>query len=151
MKTVKYLIWSIFVINHSILAQVSSSLEVNSAFDDNVFRSPEPTEDFISNLDIDLGYRFNNTNLQILYNGNFIFYRNLKERNLSLHQFGINYYLSFGKDNLHISRINQMKNNKNNKRNNAVNRKIFPHIPYILTLYRQSVQGFFCLRILFLQ
>ncbi len=101
MKTVKYLIWSIFVINHSILAQVSSSLEVNSAFDDNVFRSPEPTEDFISNLDIDLGYRFNNTNLQILYNGNFIFYRNLKERNLSLHQFGINYYRSFGKDDLH--------------------------------------------------
>ncbi len=101
MKLIKYLFLTIFVINHSLLAQVSSSLEVNSTFDDNVFRSPEPTEDFISNLDVDLGYRFNNTNLQILYNGNFIFYRNLKERNLSLHQFGINYYLSFGKDNLH--------------------------------------------------
>ena len=101
MKVVKYLIWTVFVINHSLLAQFSSSLEVNSALDDNVFRSPEPTEDFISNLDIDLGYRFNNTNLQILYNGNFIFYRNLKERNLSLHQFGLNYYLSFGKDDLH--------------------------------------------------
>ena len=101
MKIIKYLIWTVFVINHSLLAQFSSSLEVNSAFDDNVFRSPEPTEDFISDLDIDLGYRFNNKNLQIFYNGNFIFYRNLKERNLSLHQFGINYFLSFGKDDLH--------------------------------------------------
>ncbi len=101
MKLVKYLIWTIFVINHSLLAQFSSSLEVNSAFDDNVFRSPEPTEDFISNLDVDLGYKFNNKKLQIFYNGNFIFYRNLKERNLSLHQFGINYYIPFGKDDLH--------------------------------------------------
>ena len=101
MRIFIFLIWIVFVLNHSLLAQISSSLEVSSAFDDNVFRSPEPTEDFISDLNLDLGYRFNNSNLQINYSGNFIFYRSLKERNLSLHQLNLNYYAPFGKDNRH--------------------------------------------------
>jgi len=101
MKAIIYIVLFIVVLSHPLIAQFSSSLEVNSAYDDNVFRSPELTEDVVSDLNVDLGYKFNKTNFRFYYNGNFIFYRNLKERNLSLHRLGANYFFSFGKDNLH--------------------------------------------------
>jgi hypothetical protein len=69
--------------------------------DDNVFRSPFPVEDVITDMDLDLGYRFKNSNLQIYYNGNFIFFQNFKERNLSLHRLGISYFKPFGSEDRH--------------------------------------------------
>jgi len=84
-----------------VFSQFYTNLEVTSELDDNVFRAPEPTQDFISNFSAEVGYRFNNVDLQIDYNGNYIFFRSLKERNLSLHRLGLNYFLSFGKEDLH--------------------------------------------------
>jgi hypothetical protein len=101
MKVILYSFLIIFAFSHAVLAQFSSRLEVSSAYDDNVFRSPDPTEDFVSDLSLDLSYKFNNSNVQINYNGNFIFYRSLNERNLSLHRLSLNYFKSFGKDDLH--------------------------------------------------
>jgi hypothetical protein len=101
MRIVIFLIWIIFVLSSSLVAQFSSNLEVSSTFDDNVFRSPVPTEDLVSDLNLDLRYRFGNSNLQLYYDGNFIFYRNLKERNLSFHRLGLNYLLPFGNEDRH--------------------------------------------------
>jgi len=84
-----------------LLAQFNSSVEVSSTLDDNVFRSPIPVEDVITDLDLDLGYRFTNSNFHIYYNANLIFYQNLKERNLSLHRIGLSYFKPFGNEDRH--------------------------------------------------
>ena len=101
MSVFNNIIWIIFVFSATVLAQLSSRLEVNSSYDDNVFRSQEPTEDFVSDLSLDLSFGFDNSNLQIYYDGNYILYRNLKERNLSLHQLGFSHFISFGEEDLH--------------------------------------------------
>ena len=101
MKVILLSIFTIFAFSQVAMSQFYTNLEVNSELDDNIFRAPEPTEDFISNFSADVGYRFNNVDLQINYNGNFIFFRSLKERNLSLHRLELNTYYSFGKEDLH--------------------------------------------------
>jgi len=101
MKDIIKIFCILFLLGHTLLAQLSSNLELSSSYDDNVFRSIDPTEDFISDLSLDLSYRFRDSNLQIFYNGNYIFFRNLKERNLSLHQLGLSHFISFGRENLH--------------------------------------------------
>ena len=78
MNIISKIILTLFVLSTTVLAQLSSRLELSSAYYDNVFRSPESIEDFISDLSLDLSYRFNNSNLQIFYYGNYIFFRNLK-------------------------------------------------------------------------
>jgi hypothetical protein len=101
MKSVIYIYLSTLLLLNSVLAQLNSGLEISSTFDDNVFRSPLPVEDVITDLDVDLGYRFQNSNFQLFYNGNFIFFQNIKERNLSLHRFGLRYFKPFGTDDRH--------------------------------------------------
>jgi hypothetical protein len=101
MKSIIYIYLIILLLLNSVLAQLNSGLEISSTFDDNVFRSPLPVEDVITDLDIDLGYRFQNSTFQLFYNGNFIFFRNIKERNLSLHRFGLSYFKPFGTDDRH--------------------------------------------------
>ena len=99
-KTVYIFLFLLLLLN-SVFSQLNSGLEISSTFDDNVFRSPLPIEDVITDLDVDLGYRFRNSNFQLSYNGNFIFFQNIKERNLSLHRFGISYFKPFGTDDRH--------------------------------------------------
>jgi hypothetical protein len=101
MKIINYIFLLFFIFASSLLAQFSTGLEISSTFDDNVFRSPESTEDMITDLDIDLGYSFKNSTFRIFYNGNLILFRNLKERNLSLHRLGMSYFLPFGSEDRH--------------------------------------------------
>lgn len=95
------ILWIFLLLSYPLLAQFSSSLELSSSYDDNVFRSIDPTKDFISDLTLDLSFKINDSNLLLFYNGNFIFFRNLKERNLSLHQIGFSHFVSFGNNDLH--------------------------------------------------
>jgi len=101
MKFINYMFFFFFLITGSLRAQFSSGLEVSSTLDDNVFRSPDPVEDIITDLDVDLGYSFKNSNFHASYNGNLILFRNLKERNLSLHRLGMSFFLPFGEDDRH--------------------------------------------------
>jgi hypothetical protein len=101
MKNTIYISFISILLLNSLSAQVSSKLELSSTFDDNVFRSPIPVEDVITDFDFDFGYRFLNSNFQIYYNGNLILFQNQKERNLSLHRLGLSYFLPFGRDEQH--------------------------------------------------
>jgi hypothetical protein len=101
MKIINYSILIFIFLLSPVFAQLNSGLEVTSTFDDNVFRSPFSVEDIITDLDVDLSYKFKNSNFQIYYNGNYIFYQNIKERNLSLHRIGLSYFKPFGNEDRH--------------------------------------------------
>jgi hypothetical protein len=101
MKHLLYILLFILSITNLLFAQFNSSIEISSTIDDNVFRSPFPVEDVITDFDIDFSYRLENSNLQIYYNGNLILFQNLKERNLSLHRLGLSYFKYFGRDDRH--------------------------------------------------
>ncbi len=82
-------------------AQVSKEVNITSYVDDNVFRSPEPTSDVLSDVGISLGFRPQDSNLQFSYSSDFYLYNKLNERNFSLHTFGLHTFAQFGEQKQH--------------------------------------------------
>ncbi len=82
-------------------AQVSATVDVSSYLDDNLFRSPEPTSDLLTNTGLKLGFQQKESPLQLYYEGRFFLYRDLNERNFTLQSLGLNYFSPFGKDDRH--------------------------------------------------
>ncbi|HGY56089.1 MAG TPA: hypothetical protein ENK44_10320 [Caldithrix abyssi] len=83
---------------HFVQAQFTSSLDVSTWYDDNVYRSPEPEQDILQDISIGLNYTPDKSAMNYFYNGSFLLYRNANTRNFSLHSFGLSYNKSFGNE-----------------------------------------------------
>ena len=84
-----------------VLAQISPDFNVTTYIDDNVFRSPEPVKDVLTDVGIHLNYQPQNSNLQVKYEGDFYLYNILNERNFSLHSIGFSSFNPFGRKDQH--------------------------------------------------
>ena len=97
MRLIKPVILSL-IFTGSLFAQLSMNLEISSQYDDNLFRSPYPVRDVLTDIDLRLNYRLKNSNLSWYYNGDVFLYRENSVRNFYLHSVGLNYYNPFGKN-----------------------------------------------------
>jgi len=84
-----------------IQAQFTKNLEISSYYDDNLFRSPTPSPDLLTSIEMSLNYRPEDSNLNLYYNGSFLLYRDTYDRNFSLHGIGLSFNHSFGDDDRH--------------------------------------------------
>ena len=92
----KFLYISVLVLTQAAIAQFSTNIEFNSYADDNLFRSPEPVSDILSNAGVKLNYQPKDSDLKLYYAGNFFFYRDFSERNFVLQSLGLNAFNAFG-------------------------------------------------------
>ncbi|HID40301.1 MAG TPA: hypothetical protein EYP36_12420 [Calditrichaeota bacterium] len=93
---------ALILISANILfAQFSKNIEVSSYWDDNLYRSPQPVNDLLTDVGIQLSYRPDDSNLNYYYNGSLFLYQNNSLRNFSAHDVGINYFNPFGQDDRH--------------------------------------------------
>lgn len=79
-------------------AQFTKSLKISSFYDDNLFRSPEAVNDFLTDASVGLNYQPAASNLNFNYNGSFYLYQDNAVRNFSLHSMGLEYAVPFGDD-----------------------------------------------------
>jgi len=79
-------------------AGFNKNIDVSSYVDDNLYRSPDPVSEILTNVGIQLAYRSETSNLNYHYNGNLLFFKNYSLRNFTTHEIGLNYYKSFGKE-----------------------------------------------------
>ena len=91
----------IFVLAGILQAQFTKSLEINSSYDDNLFRSPDPETDILTDISLDLNYQPEESGFSLNYIGNAFIYQDNAIRNFSLHSFGLDYSSSFGTDDIH--------------------------------------------------
>lgn len=83
---------------NNFFGQLNPSISVSSGVDDNIFRSLEGTSDYMHNLNAYLEYIPEKSNLTYFYSGTFTFFQQYSEKNTRFHDFGINYFIPFGKD-----------------------------------------------------
>lgn len=93
-------VFSIFLC-YPVFGQFDSQLEFSSFYDDNIYRSPVPTTDVLSDLSLSVGFQPAESTFRAYYNGSFLLYRDLKERNFSMHGLGLSYYTALGDDDIH--------------------------------------------------
>ena len=103
MKIFKYILSIGFFLasGSQIQAQFTKNLEISSYYDDNLFRSPTPSTDLLTSIEMSLNYRPESSNLNFYYNGSFLLYQDTYDRNFSLHGFGLFFNHSFGDDDRH--------------------------------------------------
>ncbi len=89
----------LILLTGSAMAQLTTSVGFSSYTDDNLFRSPEPQSDLLSNIGIKLNYEPKSSNINYYYNGDLFTYRNNSLRNFYLHSLGVNAFHSFGEEN----------------------------------------------------
>ncbi len=82
-------------------AQLSANIEMSSYADDNLFRSPEPVSDVLSNVGLTLAYRPQDSGMKFYYDGSFFMYNDFSERNFSLQALGLNSFSAFGSNDQH--------------------------------------------------
>lgn len=82
-------------------AQFSKNIEISSYLDDNLYRSPDPVSDLLTDVSIRLSYRPDDSDMNYYYNGGMFLYRNNSLRNFSFHGLGFNYFNPFGGDDEH--------------------------------------------------
>ncbi len=103
-KLIKYIfIIGIFlnIIADKATAQFDTYLDLSSGFDDNLYLSTEKTGDLISDFDFRLNYTPKDSNINLYYNGDYISFLNVSERNIFLNNFGAGYYKNFGDKDKH--------------------------------------------------
>lgn len=91
----------IFILSSFSFAQFSKNIEISSWYDDNLYRSPDPIQDLLTDISLELNYHPDDSNMNYYYNGSLFLYQNNSSRKFSLHGVGFNYYNPFGKDNKH--------------------------------------------------
>ncbi len=97
----KFLYFVLLAFSTLSFAQFTATTEMNSYADDNLFRSPEPVSDVLSNIGLKLNYQPQNSELKFYYAGTFYFYRDYSERNFLLQSLGVNAFHPFGKEERH--------------------------------------------------
>ncbi|KAA3659797.1 MAG: hypothetical protein DWQ10_08130 [Calditrichaeota bacterium] len=98
----KLILMLVFFVANFVSAQFSKNIEISSWHDDNLYRSPEPLEDVLTNLSVRLDYRPENSAVKYYYNGSFYRYNETVLRNFSLHGLGLNFANSFGEEGKHM-------------------------------------------------
>ena len=103
MRIFKYIFTISIVLSfaNQIQAQFTKNLEISSYYDNNLFRSPIPTPDLLTNIEMRLNYRPQDSNMNLYYTGSFLLYRDTYDRNFSLHGFGFYYNHPFGDEDRH--------------------------------------------------
>lgn len=97
----KKLMLSIFLIltgSGMLWAQFNKTIEINSYTDDNLYRSPEPVSDVLTNLYLGLSYQPNESTINYYYDTHLFLYQDAVVRNFHLHEIGYDYYKTFGKE-----------------------------------------------------
>lgn len=79
-------------------AQLTKTVEVNSYLDDNLYRSPEPVSDVLTNLYLGLSYQPEKSNVNYYYEANMFLYSTAADRNFHMHSLGFEYYNALGKN-----------------------------------------------------
>ncbi len=88
----------IYLFIGNLFAQLSVDFSLSSYADDNIYSSPYPTQDFLSDYSAYLSYTPDKTNINYYYNGDYTQYNEEVSRNYWIHELGISYYNPFGKD-----------------------------------------------------
>lgn len=91
----------VFLLSQAAWAQLSTHIEASSYADDNLFRSPEPVSDILSNVGLTLAYRPQDSGIKFYYEGSFFMYNDFSERNFHLQTVGLNSFSQFGSDGQH--------------------------------------------------
>lgn len=79
-----------------VLGQFSTSFTVKTYADDNLFRTPDPIQDLLSNVNLSFSYQQSETNTQFYDNINLIAYKNTYDRNFLINSAGINKNIKIG-------------------------------------------------------
>ncbi len=92
MKThVAQTILLIFTAVTLLFGQFEASFQIDSFRDDNLFRSPESSDDWYEDYEFNLGYRFGGQSLIMNYAGNFYRFNQFSESNFWQHRVGFDY------------------------------------------------------------
>jgi hypothetical protein len=92
-----FIIIIVLTLAGNLAAQLSVDFSVSSYSDDNIYSSPYPQQDLLSDYSIYLGYNPDKTNINYYYDGGYTQYNETAVRNYWIHELGINYYNPFGK------------------------------------------------------
>ncbi len=102
MLRLKYIFLFMLVALQFLFAQFSVDFSASSYLDDNIYNSPIPEQDIISDYSIYLNFNPESTNINYYYDGSYTQYNNFSSRNFLLHEIGIYYYNPFGEDEQNI-------------------------------------------------
>lgn len=91
-----YFISILIFFTGNVFAQLSKDISFSSYYDDNMYRTPEKTEDLINDFQIGLNFHPEDSGINLYYSGDLIFYRENSERNFSIHNLGFNFTVPFG-------------------------------------------------------
>jgi len=80
-------------------AQVNTNINLNTSYDDNLYRSPTPKTDKLTSFDISLSYSAKGSSMRFFLNPNYFTYKASSERNFMLNQIGLGNYISLDKSN----------------------------------------------------
>ncbi|MBN2423684.1 MAG: hypothetical protein JXB44_01575 [Calditrichaceae bacterium] len=86
------------LIFQNVFAQFESTLEISSYFDDNLYRSPDGKQDFLTDFSLNIGYNLFEEKLLIYYNPDYFNYNESGDHNYFYHSFGFDYYNTFSND-----------------------------------------------------
>ena len=92
-----FLMFLIFACSGLAQAQFNKIIEINSYADDNLYRSPDPVSDVLTNLYLGLSYKPEAGTINYYYDAHLFLYQEAVTRNFHLHEIGFDYYSSFGK------------------------------------------------------
>ncbi|MCK5852997.1 hypothetical protein KAH27_08225 [bacterium] len=98
MLRTRYVMLFILITGQLLFAQLSVDFSASSYLDDNIYNSPTPEQDLISDYSIYLNFNPESTYINYYYDGSYVQYNNFNSRNFLLHEVGIYYYNPFGKD-----------------------------------------------------
>jgi len=91
----------VLLLSSLLFAQFNKDIEISSWYDDNLYHSPDPVIDLLTDVGVRLSYWTDNSNMNYYYNGSFFFYNEAALRNFSMHSIGFNYINPFGQDEKH--------------------------------------------------
>ena len=97
-KNSKHIFTTILFVVGIVFGQFSKSITINTYTDDNLFRTPDPIQDLLTNINLSLNYKLAETNTQFYNNINLLTYKNTFERNFLINSAGINKSIKFGEN-----------------------------------------------------
>jgi hypothetical protein len=98
MKKLIYIIIFIVLIPASGLSQLNFKLSYNGYSDDNLFRSPEPIQDFLSDINIGASFRIKDSGFYLYNNLYLLSYNENSDRNFFINNLGFSDKISIGEN-----------------------------------------------------
>jgi len=89
------------ILSGILFAGITTDIDISSYVDNNLYRSPQPINDLLTSVGIQLGYNPQDRNGRLYYSGNLILFKNTSIRNFNRQALGLNYYKSFGEQSSH--------------------------------------------------